>query len=83
MGAVFEAAQDYHSIGKTAYHEHLNGLARAGLIDLVPGTGRGRERAIRLRYDPGEVAATCAIAKYPGSITDPDQGWIRDSRPTC
>ena len=43
--------------GKTTYHEHLNGLVRAGIVDLVPGSGRGRE--VRLRYDPGEVLAVC------------------------
>ncbi len=56
-GAVFEEVQDYLPVGKTAYHEHLNGLARAGIVDLVPGAGRGRE--VRLRYDPGEVLAVC------------------------
>jgi len=39
VGAVFEAAQDYPAIGRTACHEHLNALAKAGIIDLVPGTG--------------------------------------------
>ena len=81
VGTVFEAAQDYHAIGRTACHEHLNALAKAGIIDLVPGTGRGRERAIRLRYDPDDVAATCTAAKKPGSIVNPDQAGIRDSRP--
>jgi len=56
-GAVFEEVQDYLPVGKTTYHEHLNGLARAGIVDLVPGAGRGRE--VRLRYDPGEVLAVC------------------------
>jgi cell division control protein 6 len=56
-GAVFEEVQDYLPVGKTAYHEHLNGLARAGIVDLVPGAGRGRE--VRLRYDPEEVVAVC------------------------
>ena len=81
VGAVFEAAQDYPAIGRTACHDHLNALAKAGIIDLVPGTGRGRERAIRLRYDPDDVAATCTAAKKPGSIVNPDQAGIRDSRP--
>lgn len=81
VGTVFEAAQDYHSIGRTACHEHLNALAKAGIIDLVPGTGRGRERAIWLRYDPDDVVATCPGSKNPGSIVDPDQAGIRDSRP--
>lgn len=58
-GAVFEAARGYFPIGKTTYHEHLNRLAKAGIVDLVPGTGRGRGRAVRLRYDPGDVAAVC------------------------
>jgi len=56
-GAVFEAAQEYLPVGKTAYHEHLNALAKAGIVDLVPGAGRGRE--VRLRYDAGDVAAAC------------------------
>jgi cell division control protein 6 len=56
-GAVFEAAQEYLPVGKTAYHKHLNTLTRAGIVDLVPRTGRGR--AVRLRYDAGDVAATC------------------------
>ena len=56
-GAVFEEVQDYLPVGKTTYHEHLNGLAKAGIVDLVPGAGRGRE--VRLRYDPGEVLAVC------------------------
>jgi len=58
-GAVFEEVREYLPIGKTTYHEHLKGLAKAGIIDLVPGTGRGRGRAVRLRYDPGDVAAVC------------------------
>jgi cell division control protein 6 len=57
-GAVFEAAQEYLPVGKTAYHEHLNALAKAGIVDLVPRTGRGRE--VRLRYDAGDVAAACS-----------------------
>ena len=81
VGAVFEAAQDYPAIGRTACHDHLNALAKAGIIDLVPGTGRGRERAIHLRYDPDDVAATCTAAKNPGSIVNRDQAGIRDSRP--
>jgi len=56
-GTVFEAAQEYLPVGKTTYHEHLNALANAGIVDLVPRTGRGR--AVRLRYDAGDVAATC------------------------
>ena len=56
-GAVFEAAQEYFPVGKTAYHKHLNALTRAGIVDLVPGTGRGRE--IRLRYDARDVATAC------------------------
>ena len=56
-GAVFEEVQDYLPVGRTTYHEHLNGLANAGIVDLVPGAGRGRE--VRLRYDPGEVLAVC------------------------
>ena len=54
-GVVFEAAQEY--LPKTTYHEHLNALAKAGIVDLVPRTGRGRE--VRLRYDAGDVAAAC------------------------
>jgi cell division control protein 6 len=54
---VFEAAQEYLPVGKTTYHEHLNALARAGIVDLVPQAGRGRE--VRLRYDAGDVAAVC------------------------
>ncbi len=50
-GTVFEAAQEYLPVGKTAYHEHLNALANAGIVDLVPRTVRGRE--VRLRYDAG------------------------------
>ncbi len=34
-------------------------LARAGFVDLVPGKGRGQEREIRLRYDPGDVLIAC------------------------
>jgi cell division control protein 6 len=56
-GAVFEAAREYLPIGKTTYHEHLKRLAETGIVDLVPGTGRGR--AICLRYDAGDVAAAC------------------------
>jgi len=56
-GAVFEAAQEYLPVGKTAYHEHLNALTRAGIVDLVPGAGRGRE--VQLRYDAGDVVAVC------------------------
>ncbi|MBT0732484.1 AAA family ATPase [Methanoculleus bourgensis] len=56
-GAVFEEVQDYLPVGKTAYHEHLNGLAKAGIVDLVPGAGRGRE--VRLRYNPAEVLTVC------------------------
>ena len=71
-GAVFEAARNYLPVGKTTYHEHLNGLAKAGIVDLVPGAGRGREREVRLRYDPGDVAAACIGSKKPGSIITPD-----------
>ncbi|MDK2989513.1 MAG: archaeal cell division control protein 6 [Methanoculleus sp.] len=59
-GAVFEEAREYLPFGKTTYHEHLKQLAEAGIVDLVPGTGRGRGREVRLRYDPGDVAAVCA-----------------------
>ena len=71
-GAVFEAARNYLPVGKTTYHEHLNGLAKAGIVDLVPGAGRGREREVCLRYDPGDVAAACIGSKKPGSIITPD-----------
>ena len=67
-GAVFEETRDYFPIGKTTYHEHLRGLARAGIIDLVPGTGRGRGRAIRLRYEPEDVAAACSSPDKSGSL---------------
>ena len=60
-GAVFEAAQDYQ--GRTACHEHLNALAKAGIVDLAPGAGRGR--AIRLRYDPEDVFAVCNARTKP------------------
>ena len=71
-GAVFEEVQDYHSIGRTTYHERLKRLAEAGIVDLVPGPGRGREREVRLRYGPDEVAAVCTgpeesrIDRQPG-----------------
>ena len=71
-GAVFEAARGYLPVGRTTCHEHLNGLAKAGIVDLVPGAGRGREREIRLRYDPGDVTAACIGSKKPGSIITPD-----------
>ncbi|MCK9306302.1 MAG: AAA family ATPase [Methanoculleus sp.] len=71
-GAVFEAAQGYLPVGRTTWHEHLNGLMKAGIVDLVPGPGRGRERDVRLRYDPGDVAAACIGSKNPGSIITPD-----------
>ena len=59
--AVFEATRDYLPIAKSTYHEHLNRLAKTGIVDLVPGTGRGRGRgrAVCLRYDPEDVAAVC------------------------
>ncbi|NLB00892.1 MAG: AAA family ATPase [Methanomicrobiales archaeon] len=60
-GAVFEAAQDYQ--GRTASHEHLNALAKAGIVDLAPGIGRGR--AIRLRYDPEDIFAVCNARTKP------------------
>ena len=56
-GTVFEAAQEYLPVGKTTYHEHLNALTRAGIVDLVPRTGR--EREVQLRYDAGDVVAVC------------------------
>ncbi|NLM31008.1 MAG: AAA family ATPase [Methanomicrobiales archaeon] len=62
-GAVFEAAREYLPVGKTTYHEHLNVLATAGIVDLVPGVGRGR--AIRLRYDPEDVFAVCNARTKP------------------
>ena len=71
-GAVFEAARGYLPVGRTTCHEHLNGLAKAGIVDLVPGAGRGREREVRLRYDPGDVTAACIGSKKPGSIITPD-----------
>ena len=58
-GAVFEGIKDYLPVGRTAYHERLKRLAEAGIVDLVPGTGRGRGREVRLRYDPAEVVAIC------------------------
>ena len=73
MTAVFEDAQDYIAVGKTAYHEHLTALARAGLIDLVPRAGRGQ--MVRLRYPPDEVNRVCVF---------PDDDRFRildDSRP--
>ena len=57
-GMVFEAVQEHLPVGKTTYHEHLNALTRAGIVDLVPRAGRGRE--VRLRYDAGDVAAACS-----------------------
>ncbi|PKL62756.1 MAG: hypothetical protein CVV31_04135 [Methanomicrobiales archaeon HGW-Methanomicrobiales-2] len=65
-GAVFEAAQEYLPVGKTAYHEHLNALAKAGIVDLVPGKGRGRE--VRLRYDAGDVATACKAPDQTSKI---------------
>jgi len=62
-GAVYEAAREYLPIGKTTYHEHLNRLAETGIVDLVPGTGRGR--AVCLRYDAGDVAAACRTPDRP------------------
>jgi len=56
-GAVFEAAREYLPIGKSTYHEHLNRLVKIGIVDLVPGQGRGRE--IQLRYDPDTVVRIC------------------------
>ena len=73
MIAVFEDAQDYIAVGKTAYHEHLNALARAGLIDLMPRAGRGQ--MVRLRYPLDEVNRVCVF---------PDDDRFRildDSRP--
>ena len=64
-GAVFEEVQDYLPVGRTTYHERLKRLAEAGFVDLVPGVGRGRERKVRLRYDPAEVAAVCTGAEEP------------------
>ena len=44
-------------------------LAKAGIADLVPGTGRGRE--VRLRYDAGDVATACKPRTQPAkSRTD-------------
>ena len=56
-GAVFEATREYLPIGKSTYHEHLDRLVKTGIVDLVPGQGRGRE--IRLRYDPDTVIRIC------------------------
>ena len=61
--AVFEAAREYFPIGKTTYHEHLNRLAETGIVDLVPGAGRGR--AVRLRHDAGDVATACKLPDKP------------------
>ena len=61
-GAVFEAAREYLAVGKSTYHEHLKALAKIGIVDLVPGPGRGQEREVRLRYDPDEVVSVCT---YP------------------
>jgi cell division control protein 6 len=76
-GAVFEAAQEYLPVGRTACHEHLNGLMEAGIVDLVPRAGRGREREVRLRYDPGDVATACTGSKNPGRIVTPDSARDR------
>lgn len=64
-GAVFEEVQDYLPVGRTTYHERLKRLAEAGIVDLVPGVGRGREREVRLRYDPEEVATVCTGPEEP------------------
>jgi hypothetical protein len=46
--------------GKTAYHEHLNTPAKAGLVDLMPRAGR-QGQTVRLRYGPDEVNRACAF----------------------
>ncbi len=58
-GAVFEAAREYLPIAKSTYHEHLEHLKTVGIVDLMPRSGRGREREVRLRYDPADVVAVC------------------------
>ncbi|WP_332450043.1 AAA family ATPase [Methanoculleus sp.] len=67
-GAVFEAAQEYFPVGKTTYHEYLNRLAEAGIVDLMPGAGRGR--AVRLRYHAGDVVAACRSPDQTCEIPD-------------
>ena len=72
MTAVYEDAQDYIAVGKTTYHEHLNALAKAGLIDLVPRPGRGQ--AVFLRYDPDEVNRVCVFPNRDRSCIFDDPG---------
>nr|WP_303716511.1 hypothetical protein [Methanoculleus marisnigri] len=52
-------------VGKTNRHKHLKALAKARIVDLVPGTGRGRKRVVRPRYDPDDVTVTCSRSKTP------------------
>jgi len=58
-GAIFEAICGYQVIGRSTYHEHLKQIAKVGIVDLMPGSGRGREREVLLRYDPEKVASVC------------------------
>ncbi len=58
-GTIFEATCEYLPIAKSTYHEYLNQIARVGIVDLVAGPGRGRERKIQFRYDPEDVASVC------------------------
>jgi len=70
-GAVFEAVQEYLPVGKTTYHERLNALAKTGIIDLVPGSGRGRD--VRLRFDAADVFAACNVRTKPAKTrTEPE-----------
>ena len=72
MTAVFEDAQDYIAVGKTTYHEYLNALAKAGLVDLMPRAGRGQ--TVRLRYDPDEVNKACVFPNDDRSCIFDDPG---------
>ncbi len=68
-GALYEKFQASTGSGYTRFHEILNKLDAARLIDTdFSGPGhRGRSRVVRIRYDPKEVLDRISQKRNPGA----------------
>jgi len=54
-GELYERIRDELKLGYTRYYEVLAKLETMRLIDISYRSGRGRSRAIALRYEPGQI----------------------------
>ena len=66
-GDLYEKFKEATGAGYTRFHEILNKLDAARLVDTdFSGPGhRGRSRVVRIRYDPGEVLERIGPKKNP------------------